>query len=123
MLKNTDSYYLNKEEPLRGSLMALRDIIMSQDDNVTHEMKYGMPFFCYFGKMFCYLWTDKKNEQPYIGFVEGKHLNDPRLEKGSRSRMKILKIDANQDIPRNLIQDLVNEALDLYRNGVVKIKK
>ena len=71
--------------------------------------------------MFCYLWTEKKTGEPYMLFVEGRFLNHPQLEAGSRSRMKILKVDANADLPIDLIQLLLAEALDLYKNGTIKI--
>ena len=36
-------------------------------------------FFCYKGKMFCYLWVHKKNKQPYLCIVEGKYFDEPFL--------------------------------------------
>jgi Domain of unknown function (DU1801) len=75
MLKATDNFYLQKEEPLQSCLLALRQIILKQDKDITAAFKYGMPFFCYKGKMFCYIWVNKKTQQPYLGIVEGKHFN------------------------------------------------
>lgn len=72
--------------------------------------------------MFCYLWTDKKTDEPYILFVEGKHLAHPELEVGKRSKMKILKINPNTDLPLPTIKLLLNNALNLYRNGTIKTK-
>lgn len=117
-----ENYYLQKEEPTQSCLLTLREIILSQDENITNELKYSMPFFCYKGKMFCYLWIDKTTNQPYIGFVEGNRLNHPKLEQGKRSRMKILRINALEDLPITLIKDLLNQALDFYRKGIIKIK-
>ena len=115
-------YYLEREEPQKSCLLALRSIILRQDGiNVTETQKYGMPCFCFRKKMFCYLWTDKKTNEPYILFVEGKHLNHPELEAGNRSRMKILRVDPNKDLPIETIEALLNEALDLYRSGIIKI--
>ena len=54
--------------------------------------------------------------------VEGKHLNHPELEQGKRSRMKIFRVDPNKDIPLKRIQTILNDALNLYRNGVIKVK-
>ena len=54
------NFYLNQPEPLRSTLLALKEVILSQDKNITNSLKYGMPFFMYKGKMFCYLWKDKK---------------------------------------------------------------
>ncbi len=72
--------------------------------------------------MFCYLWTDKITDEPYILLVEGKHLNHQQLEIGERSRMKILRINPNQDLPLETIESILQNALDLYRTGVVKFR-
>ncbi len=117
------NYYLSKDEPNKSCLLALRDIILVQDKNVSETWKYGMPCFCYKKKMFCYLWTDKKTDEPYILMVEGKHLNHPGLEQGKRSRMKIFRINPNIDLPLQTIEQLLNDALDFYRNGTIKVKK
>lgn len=122
MIDELYNYYLGQEEPQKSCLFVLRDIILKQDTDISETVKYGMPCFCYKKKMFCYLWTDSKTNEPYILFVEGKLLNNPELEAGSRSRMKILRINPTEDLPLTLIKSLLNEALDLYRNGTIMIK-
>ncbi|MGQ1785128.1 MULTISPECIES: DUF1801 domain-containing protein [unclassified Saccharicrinis] len=122
MTLNLDEYYLKKPEPQKSCLLALRHIILGQDEHVTETVKYGMPCFCYKNKMFCYLWTEKKTGEPYILMVEGKHLNHPGLEQGTRSRMKIFRVDPYKDLPINDIRVLLNEAIELYRSGIVQIK-
>jgi len=117
-----DNFYLQQPEPARSCLLALKEIILAQDKDVTAAWKYRMPFFCYKGKMFCYLWVDKKTLQPYLGLVEGKYFNDPDLLQEKRSRMKILLFDPSKDLPVRKIKSVLKQALDLYRNGVVKIK-
>lgn len=121
MIREIDQYYYQQEEPNRSCLIALRSLILEQDPGVTETKKWGMPCFTYKKKMFCFLWTDKKTSEPYILLVEGKHLDHPLLEKGTRSRMKILRIQANEDIPVRTIRPLLSEALNLYKNGVIKI--
>lgn len=120
VVEENSAYYLSKEEPVRSCLLTLRDIILAQDEHVTETRKWGMPCFCYKKKMFCYLWTDKKSGEPYILFVEGKHLEHPMLEKGDRSRMKTFNVSSTEDIQVETITMLLNEALDLYRNGRIK---
>jgi hypothetical protein len=122
-LSEIANYYLEKSEPNRSCLLTLRDLILSKDENITETKKYGMPCFCYKKKMFCYLWTDKKTDQPYILFVEGQHLSHPELEQGKRSRMKIFRVDPNDNLPMKTIDLLLDAALDLYRNGTISIKK
>jgi hypothetical protein len=116
------NFYLEKEDPNKNCLLALRDLILSQDENVTETKKYGMPCFLYKQKMFCYLWEDKDSLEPYVLMVEGKHLDYPELEKGKRSRMKILRVNPNKDIPLDTINLILKNALDLYRNGIINVK-
>ena len=116
------NFYLNKNESVKGCLLALRDIILQQDPNVSETVKWGMPCFCYRKKMFCFLWTDQKTGSPYLLMVEGKYLHHPELEAGSRSRMKIFRIDEEQDLPIDTIDQLLNDALNLYRSGTISIK-
>ena len=123
MVEELSNYYLKKEEPNKSCLLGLRNIILDQDTNVTETQKWGMPCFCYKKKMFCYLWTDKKTDEPYILMVEGKYLDHPKLEEGDRSRMKIFKVNPNKDLPIKTIESILKKALDLYRKGVLKIKE
>jgi hypothetical protein len=121
MVNKIDDYYLNNKDPNRECLLALRSIILEQDKDVTETQKWGMPCFCYKGKMFCYLWVDKKTKEPYLLLVEGKYLDHPDLEMGNRSRMKIFRVNANEDLPLATINLILNQALDLYRKGTIKI--
>ena len=120
-MKQLDDFYLKQEEPAKGVFLALREIILKQDNDITHVLKYGMPFFCYKGKMFCYLWMHKKYKQPYIGIVEGKHFEESFLLQEARSRMKIMLFDANEDLPLKQIEMVVEKALKLYKSGIIKV--
>ncbi len=115
MLKAQDDFYDQIEEPNKGCLLALREIILAQDSNITETKKYGMPCFCWKKKHFCYLWVDKKTSHPYILFVEGKLINHPLLVQGSRSRMKVFMVDPGEDVPLKIITELINEAITLCR--------
>ena len=121
MLREIDNFYLQKDEPVKSCLFALREIILSVDKDISAAWKYGMPFFCYKGKMFCYLWVHKKYLQPYIGIVEGKRFNHPGLIIEKRSRMKIMLFDPNKDLPLKTIKTILKQAIDLYKTGVIKI--
>ena len=121
MIADLDTFYLAQAEPNKSCLLVLRKIILEQDEHVHETRKYGMPCFCYRKKMFCYLWTDKKTNEPYILFVEGTHLDHPALEQGDRSRMKILRIDPTADLQMDTITSNLKDALDLYRSGKIKV--
>lgn len=118
----SDNFYLIKPEPVKSCLLALRGIILAMDSNLSETVKYGMPCFCYKSKRFCYLWTDRKTGEPYILMVPGRHLDHPLLEWGSRVSMKILPLKAEEDIPIDIVKLILSQALELYRNGTIKLK-
>jgi len=114
-MREIDNYFLQKDEPVKGCLLFLRDHILAYDKGITEAWKYRMPFYCYKGKMFCYLWTHKKNGLPYIGIVEGRKIDHPLLIKEERARMKILFVDPTADLPLETIDKILKIALDLYK--------
>lgn len=114
MLRPIDNYFLQQDEPIKTCLQFLREHILKQDDHITEAWKYGMPFYCYNGKMCCYLWVHKKYHQPYIGIVEGKLINHPDLITEKRSRMKILLLDTTKDLPLKKINAILKEVIKLY---------
>lgn len=115
MLRPIDNWFLEKEEPAKSCLQFLRQHIPGLDANITEAWKYSMPFFCYKGKMFCYLWVHKQLHQPYIGIVEGGKIDHPDLIQEKRARMKILLIDPTKDVPVKKIDAILKEALALYK--------
>ena len=123
ILKSLDNFYANQNEPCKSCLLALSKIILEQDKNITTALKYGMPFFMYKGKMFCYLWIDKKANEPYLGIVEGSLAHHPLLVKGKRARMKTIQFKASKDLPMKTINSILKQTLDLYRTGIIKTKK
>ncbi len=122
MAEPLHAYYLNKEEPNKSCLLSLRSIILDQDTHVTETQKYGMPCFYFKNKVFCYLWTDKKTDEPYILMVEGKYIDHPKLEAGDRSRMKIFRVNPKKDLPIKTIENILQKALNLYKTGIIKLK-
>jgi len=106
------NYFLSKDEPIKSCLLALRSIILEHHTDITETQKWGMPCFCYKKKVLCYLWTDKNTNEPYILWVAGKHLHFPELEEGKRSKMKILRVSPNTDIPIHTIQQILQQALE-----------
>ena len=122
MLNEQEQFYLKHDEEVNACLQALRSIILSMDKEVAAAWKYGMPMFCYKGKMFCYIWTHKKTGQPYLGIVEGKHIEHPQLIQEKRARMKIMLFDADKDLPVKTIKSILKQAIDLYKTGKIATK-
>ena len=117
-----EEYYLSKPEPHKSTLLAMRDIVLSKDSKIVESLKYGLPFFNYRGNMFCYFSIEKKINQPYICMCEGLKLDHPLLDQKDRKRMKSLSIDVNEDIPIAVLDSILNDALKLYAEGIIKTK-
>lgn len=123
MTSALENWFFDQPEPNRSCLLALRQLILDHDQHMKMAYKWGGPFFYYQGKVCCYLWIDKKTMLPYVAFYEGKHLNNPALEWGGRTRIKSLAINPNADLPVKLLNKVLKDALDLYRNGIVKLRQ
>ena len=111
MEREIDRYFLTPDEPDKSTLQALRHLILSFHPEITEEWKYRMPFYCFRGKMFCYVWVHKKYRQPYIGIVNGNLIVHQKLLAEKRARMKILLVDPQKDIPVRLIRLILGKAL------------
>lgn len=115
MVNDLDNFYLSHPEPARSCLLALRDLILSQDSNIIAEWKYRMPMFYYKGKMLCYLWVHKTLHQPYLGVCDGKLIEHPDLIMEKRSRMKIMLFEVDADLPVATIKDILQQAISLKK--------
>jgi hypothetical protein len=109
-----DQYFLKQPEPIKSCMLFMREHIAKQSPHITEAWKYSMPFFCYDGKMMCYLWVHKTYKQPYLGIVEGKRMKHPDLLQEKRARMKILLLDPAKDLPIKKINSILREMLALY---------
>ncbi|MDA9967559.1 DUF1801 domain-containing protein [Salibacteraceae bacterium] len=114
MLSELNQFYEKLEEPEKSCFLALRDYILSLSEHITPEWKYKLPFFYFKGKMFCYLWMDKKTKEPYIGIAKAQLLDFEYLVQGDRKRMKILPIPANEDLPIGKIKESLGAAMQFY---------
>lgn len=116
MLSPLDSWYAKQEEPVKSCVQFLRAHILATVPEFTEALKYGMPFFCYKGKMICYLWVHKDNGLPYLGIVDGKLMDHPDLVQEKRARMKIFFVDPQKNIPMKKLNALLKEMLKLRQN-------
>ena len=60
------------------------------------------------------MWLDKKTKHPYIGMIRGNLLDHPSLVQGERKVIKILPIDPNDDLPVDIISEILAELLPHY---------
>ncbi|UYQ94669.1 DUF1801 domain-containing protein [Chitinophaga horti] len=112
-MRDIDQYFQSKDEPVKSCLLALRSYLLQYSPTLTETWKYRMPFYCYKGKMYCYLWTHKKYGQPYLGIVDGNLIDHPDLLPETRARMKILLIDPEADLPVDTLNELMQRMLKI----------
>jgi len=117
-MRDIDDFFLQLQEPSKSCLLALRHLILNLRSDITETWKYRMPFYNIkkgkgLEKRFCYLWVNNKTRLPYIGVVDGNLLEHPDLISEKRSRMKILLIDPNQDLPVESITQVLGMAIAL----------
>jgi hypothetical protein len=113
MISELERFYFSHDEPLRSCLLALREIILQHDNEIMEAWKYGAPFFCFRKKNLCYLLTQKKTREPYIGFVDGRRIEHPKLIDEGRSQVKIFVINPHKDIPVGTITSISRAAIRL----------
>ncbi len=57
-----------------------------------------------------------------MGIVEGQHIHHPNLIIENRSRMKIMLFNPDEDLPMTTIEDLLQQALLLYKSGKITVR-
>jgi len=72
--------------------------------------------------MLCYIWFHKKYKKPYLSIMDANLLNDPRLLMEDRKRAGILLINPDEDLPIDVIKEVVTNTLELFKNGTIKTK-
>jgi hypothetical protein len=106
-----ESYYLSKPEPYQSCLLALRDIILRINPQISHERKFQIPFFTYKGKKLAYLWLDGKKLK--LGFCLDKSLQEITPGTKPKDQYESIRVDPNADFPIDLILQKLNAYIAL----------
>lgn len=113
-MKEIDLYFEALSEANYAYLLTVREFIKNYHDDISEEWKYSVPFFYFRKKPFCYLYKDKKTDQPYIGIPRANKIEHVALIKGDRKKMKILPLDNQTEIPYDLITEIFELLIPLY---------
>ena len=114
-ITDAGTFFKQLHEPAKTCMLSLREMILMQDMQVRETFKYGMPFYCFKKKMFCYLWMHHVSGKPYIGILNGDRVHHPSLLTENRAKIKIMLFDAYRALPVEPIQNILKQAIDLYR--------
>ena len=98
MQESVDHYFNSLNEPEQGCLLYLRKLILSFSDKISEQRKFNTPFYYYNKKWLCFISYNPKIKEIYISFVNGYKIDHPQLLSEGRKKMKILRINADEDI-------------------------
>jgi len=110
-----ENYYLRHPEPFQGCLLALKHIILNLDEQITHERKYQIPFFCYKGKKLAFLWMNRK--KLILGFVTDKSIYPTMAGIKQKDGLEMVQIDPNADLPVEMIVAKLKEQIRMYETA------
>jgi hypothetical protein len=113
MNQELENYYLKQPEPIQGCLLALKNIILSVDKEISHRRLYQIPVFYYREKKLAFLWVHRK--RLLFGIITDKNIL--KFPEGVRRKdqYETMEVDPAKDIPIDNIIDRIQGQINLYR--------
>lgn len=107
-----DFYIERQPLELQPLLHAARHRLLTLDDRIREEWKYGVPMYRYHG-IVAYLSTVPRKPYIHIGLAEGVHLSDVGclLTGHDRKQIRHLQIHRVADADREGVLEILHEAL------------
>lgn len=116
-MKPTELYILNQPEKYRDILLHIIAVVEHTLPEATLEYKWGIPYFYYKKKPFCYLNASHKNQFVDVGFAKGFQLKTQQqhlVADNGRNTIKSLRYYALETIDNNVLVEVIEEAKTLY---------
>ncbi len=63
-MKAVDEFIHRQSEPNKSCFMGLRSLLLEFHSKISETTKYGMPCYLFEKGILCYLWKDKKTQEP-----------------------------------------------------------
>lgn len=115
MLNQLDNFYFSKPEPAQSAFLFLRNFILEFNAAISEHYKYSTAFFHYKGKALCYFSVRKKDQQAYIGFVNGYLMKHKSLAAENRSQIKVYYFNPAIDLDVDTVKQLLKLAVNTYK--------
>jgi uncharacterized protein YdhG (YjbR/CyaY superfamily) len=114
--EDVDEYLRGIDEPKRGTLQALRDVILEVIPNAEQVISYRVPAFRVHGKTVAGFaaFTDHLSYLPFSGSVLGQLGDD--LE-GYTKTKSALHFPVDHPLPKTLVRKLITVRLEEVRRG------
>ncbi|MHA7877551.1 MAG: DUF1801 domain-containing protein [Bacteroidota bacterium] len=112
--------FINQQpKKLRNILIALRNIIFQAALHIEESMKYGIPFYNYYGRL-CFL--SPRKETVMLGLCKGAFLGSRHaVLVGEGKEVRHIEINNLAEIDQEALQTLLQEAMLL--NELAKKRK
>ncbi len=116
-MKPTELYILNQPEKYRDILLHIIAVVEHTLPEATLEYKWGIPYFYYKKKPFCYLNASHKHRFVDVGFAKGFQLKNQQnhlIANNGRNTIKSLRYYSLEKINNEILVDVIQEAKTLY---------
>jgi len=115
-LKPVDAYILQQPDVQRQILMHVIAVISKKLPTAELLFKYGVPYFYFRKKQFCYLAVNVKKGFVDVGFAKGYQLkaNQNVLVGENRNTVKSLRYFSIETINQTILEAVIDEASLLF---------
>ncbi len=113
-------YILKQDKSHQSILLFVRQIIFETFPEINEKFKYGIPFYYYKQKPFCYLNIPKKKKYVDVGFVKGFQLSnkqDVLVAGNNRNSVKSIQYSTLSEIDFNILKEILIEASNIMYNN------
>jgi hypothetical protein len=116
-MRLTDEYIFRQPEKYQSVLLHLISVFEREVPGLELLFKWGMPYFYYKKRMFCYLISNPKKGFVDAGFARGFQLkrNQEYLVDEKRNTVKSLRYYTLESINNEILVDVIQEILSLYK--------
>lgn len=115
-MKPTEEYIFRQPQEYQSILLHLINVVKKSLPDAELLLKYGVPYFYYKKKAFCYLTHNQKKGFVDLGFARGFKLkrNQEFLVDENRNTVKSLRYFNLETINNQVLEDVIKEATALY---------
>jgi hypothetical protein len=115
-MKPTEEYIIRQPEKYQTMLLHIIAVVGKLVPDSELFIKYGIPYFYYKKKPFCYLAPNHKKGFVDLGFARGFQLNKNQefLVSENRNTVKSLRYFTLESINNKILESVIEESINLY---------
>lgn len=115
-MKPAEEYIFRQPEMYREMLLHIVAVVEQELRDTELLFKWGIPYFYYKKKPFCYLAPNHKRKFVDVGFAKGFQLlkNQESLVDENRNTVKSLRYTTLESIDNSILKSVIEEAKTLY---------